>query len=124
MAGFWASYLAGVPLTIGASAALCGLMGAALYYGKSRGGIYGRAVFRQIGNWAVGLILFGLLVPGINNWGHGGGLLSGAVFGALLGYRENPRQHPLHHLTAVILVLATICVLVWAVFSGFYLRFS
>ncbi len=60
MAGFWASYLAGVPLTIGASAALCGLMGAALYYGKSRGGAFGRAVFRQIGNWAVGLALFGL----------------------------------------------------------------
>jgi rhomboid protease GluP len=124
MAGFWASYLAGVPLTIGASAALCGLMGAALYYGKSRGGTYGRAVFRQIGNWAAGLVLFGLLVPGINNWGHGGGMVSGAVCGALLGYRERSAPHPLHHLAAGILVLTTIGVLMWAVFSGFYLRFN
>ena len=42
--GFYASYLAGVVLTIGASAGLCALVGAALYYGKRRGGIYGQAV--------------------------------------------------------------------------------
>ncbi len=123
MAGFWTSYLAGVPLTIGASAALCGLMGAALYYGKSRGGPFGRAVFRQIGNWAVGLILFGLLVPGINNWGHGGGMISGAVCGAILGYRERSAPHLLHHLAAGALVLATAGVLLWAVISGYYIRF-
>ena len=122
MAGFWASYIAGIPLTIGASAALCGLMGAALYYGKSRGGAFGQIVFRQIGSWAVGLALFGLLVPGINNWGHGGGMVSGALLGALLGYRERSAQHPLHHLAAAILVLATACVLLWAVGSGFYIR--
>jgi rhomboid protease GluP len=122
MAGFWASYIAGIPLTIGASAALCGLMGAALYYGKSRGGAFGQIVFRQIGSWAVGLALFGLLVPGINNWGHGGGMVSGALLGAFLGYRERSAQHPLHHLAAAILVLATACVLLWAVGSGFYLR--
>ena len=122
MAGFYLSCLAGVPLTIGASAALCGLIGAALYYGKSRGGIYGRAVFRQIGSWAMGLILFGLLVPGIDNWGHGGGMISGAVCGAILGYRERSGQNTLHHLAAGFLVMATIGVLLWAVISGFYIR--
>jgi rhomboid protease GluP len=35
--GFFVSYLAGVTFTIGASAAVCGLIGAALYFGKSRG---------------------------------------------------------------------------------------
>jgi len=122
MAGFWTSYLAGVPLTIGASAALCGLMGAALYYGKSRGGVFVRTVFRQIGNWAMGLAIFGLLVPGIDNWGHGGGRVSGAVCGALLGYREKSAQNTLHHLAASILVLATAGVLLWAVVSGYYIR--
>jgi rhomboid protease GluP len=122
MAGFWTSCLAGVPLTIGASAAICGMMGAALYYGKSRGGAFGRSVFRQIGNWAVGIAIFGFLVPGIDNWGHGGGIVSGAVCGALLGYREKSAQNKLHHLAAGILVLATTGVLLWAVFSGFYIR--
>ena len=57
--GFSASYLAGVPLTIGASAAICSLLGAILYFGKSRGGAYGQIIFRQIGGWAVGIFLFG-----------------------------------------------------------------
>ena len=39
------TYLAGVPFTIGASAAVCALVGAVLYYGKSRGGTYGRQLF-------------------------------------------------------------------------------
>ena len=34
--GFWISYLRGTPDTIGSSAAICSLIGAALYYGKSR----------------------------------------------------------------------------------------
>jgi rhomboid protease GluP len=119
MAGFWTSYLAGVPLTIGASAAICGLMGAAMYYGKSRGGTYGRAVFRQIGNWFAGIMIFGFLIPGIDNWGHVGGMVSGAVCGELLGYRERSDQNTLHHLFAGILVLVTAGVLLWAVFSGF-----
>jgi rhomboid protease GluP len=124
IAGFWMSYLAGVPLTIGASAAICGLIGAALYYGKSRGGAYGRAVFQQIGNWVVALAIFGFLVPGIDNWGHGGGMVTGAVCGALLGYRERSGQNTLHHLAAGILVLATAGVLLWAVFSGFIANYG
>ena len=71
----------------------------------------------ETGPWADAI--FGLLVPGIDNWGHGGGMVSGAVCGALLGYREKSAQNTLHHLAAGILVLATAGVLLWAVFSGF-----
>ncbi len=66
--GYLASYWAGVPFTIGASAAICGLIGAALYFGKSRGGHFGQLVYRQVGGWAIGIFAFGFLIPGINNW--------------------------------------------------------
>ena len=56
--GFFVSYLAGVTFTIGASAAVCGLIGAALYFGKSRGGIYGQTIYRQIGGWAIGIFSY------------------------------------------------------------------
>lgn len=77
--GFYLSYLVGIPFTLGASAAICGLIGAILYFGKSRGGLYGESIYRQALGWVVGLIFCGLLLPGINNWAHGGGLITGIV---------------------------------------------
>ena len=49
--GYILSYLAGIPFTIGASAAICALIGSLLYYGKSRGGTYGAMVYREFGGW-------------------------------------------------------------------------
>ena len=98
--GFLVSYLAGVSLTIGASAAVCGLIGAALYYGKRRGGTYGQAVYRQVGGWALGIALFGLAMPGINNWAHGGGMAAGILLGLLMGYHERKKENLRHRLAA------------------------
>ncbi|UCG65895.1 MAG: rhomboid family intramembrane serine protease [Deltaproteobacteria bacterium] len=121
--GFWVSYLAGVAFTIGASAAVCGLIGASLYYGKSRGGIYGKAIYKQISAWALGLFIFGLLVPGINNWGHGGGIVAGAILGFLLGYQEKRKESLLHRILAGSCVGLTLLVLGWAIASSIYYRF-
>jgi rhomboid protease GluP len=112
--GFLASYLAGVPFTLGASAAICGFIGATLYFGKSRGGHFGQAVYQQVGGWAIGIFVFGFLVPGINNWAHGGGMLCGALTGFLLGYRERNEENLYHRLLGVICVLATLAALIWA----------
>lgn len=122
--GFLVSYLAGVSFTIGASAAICALIGATLYYGKSRGGTYGQAIFRQIGGWAFGLLLFGLLMPGVNNWGHGGGICAGVVLGFFLGYQERKRESLFHKIVAGICVIVTVMVLVWATASSIYYRAS
>ena len=120
--GFAVSYLAGVMFTIGASAAVCSLIGATLYYGKSRGGLYGQTIYRQVGGWVVALFLFGFLVPGINNWGHGGGILAGAFLGFLLGYQERVKERLPHKTIAGICVILTVAVLGWAVVSGIYYR--
>jgi rhomboid protease GluP len=118
--GFWISYLAGITFTIGASASVCGLVGALLYYGKSRGGIYGRNLYRQVFGWVVFLFIFGLIVPGINNWGHGGGILAGIIFGYLLGYQEKKRENLLHKTLAGLCAMATLAVLIWAVGTSLY----
>jgi len=120
--GFWASYLAGVRFTIGASAAVCSLMGALLYYGKSRGGIYGQAIYKQVAGWVVSLFLFGFLIPGINNWGHGGGILGGAILGYLLGYREQRPARGLQKTFAMGCVWLTGIALVWGVATGLFYR--
>jgi rhomboid protease GluP len=122
--GFLISYLAGVSLTIGASAGVCGLVGAILYFGKSRGGAYGTALYKQVGMWVVVMFVFGFVVPGINNWGHGGGLVSGALLGYLLGYAERKRETAFHKTLAAACLVATGLILAWAVLTSLYYRFS
>ncbi|MCP4341830.1 MAG: rhomboid family intramembrane serine protease [Desulfobulbaceae bacterium] len=116
--GFLLSTLAGVRFTIGASAALCSLIGALLYYGKSRGGIYGQNIFSQIGGWALSIAVFGFMVPGINNWGHGGGMLAGALLGYLLSYTEKKREKFSHKVLAMICLAATCLILLWSCVNG------
>jgi rhomboid protease GluP len=121
--GFFISYLAAVPWTIGASASVCSLAGALLYYGKSRGGVYGRAMYKQIGIWVIILFLFGIMVPMINNWGHGGGIAAGIGLGFLLGYQERKKENVFHKLLAGSCAIITILILGWAIVSGIYIRF-
>ena len=121
--GYVVSYLAGVPFTIGASAAVCGLIGSLLFYGKNRGGVYGSSVYREVSGWVISLFIFGLIFPGINNWGHGGGILGGIVVAALLGYNERRRENNFDHALALLCGVVTLGVLGWAVMSAF-LRFG
>jgi len=113
-AGFMLSVIAGIPFTIGASASICGLIGAILYYGKSRGGFYGQAIYKQAMGWIVGLVIFGLLIPGINNWAHGGGVLSGIMLGFLLGYNDRRWETALHRALGWVCLILTVLTLLWA----------
>ena len=122
--GFRISYLAGVTFTIGASAAICGLMGSIIYYGKSRGGIYGQAIYKQVAGWAVVLFLFGFIMPGINNWGHGGGIVAGIIIGFFLGYRERKEENLFHKILTGFCAVLTVIVLGWAIVSGIYYRYG
>ncbi len=116
--GYILSIAAGVQLTLGASAAICSLLGALLYFGKSRGGDYGQNIFRQVGGWAVGIAIFGFIVPGINNWAHGGGMFAGVVLAFLLGYSEHKQELPIHRVMAMTCIVVTGGVLVWSCLYG------
>lgn len=120
VAGFFVSYLAGVPFTIGASAPICGLIGAILYYGKSRGGFYGEAIYRQAMGWVVGLVLFGLFIPGINNWAHGGGIISGLLLAFITGYNERRKETSIHRILGTGSIVIAAAALLWAVIQAIY----
>jgi rhomboid protease GluP len=122
IAGFLASYLAGIGLTIGASASLCALMGAGMYLGKSVGGYSGQTVFRQIGTWALGIFAFGFLVPGINNWGHAGGLIGGILVAAALRHRRLAPDNQAANLLGAFCATATGGILVYAVATSLMYR--
>jgi len=115
IAGFFLSYKMGTPLTIGASAAICGFIGACFYYGFSRGGMYGKLVLKQVSGWILSLAVFGLLVPGIDNFGHLGGFIGGALTAFLLNYKEQRQENFVDRLIFIILFIFTILVLIWSV---------
>jgi rhomboid protease GluP len=67
-------FLRGARFTIGASAAIFGLLGALVYYGR-RGG--SSLIQREAVGYAVLLGIFGLIMPGIDNYAHAGGFAGG-----------------------------------------------
>lgn len=120
IAGFLLSFLAGVAFTIGASASICGLIGAIIYYGKSRGDFYGHLIYRQALGWVAGLVLIGVIVPGINNWAHGGGIISGVALARLLGYQENALRQAGYLIAAWACVFTTAAALLWSVVQAVF----
>ncbi len=112
--GFAASVLSGTPFTIGASAAICGLIGAIIYYGKSRGDSYGDAIYKQAMGWVIGLVIFGLIFSGIDNWAHGGGLLSGMGLAFLMGYNDNKQETAWCKVLAYVCIVLTAAILLWS----------
>ncbi len=68
---------------VGASGALCGLIGACAAYGRRRGGAFGQELLRRMLGWAACIAILGLAVQRIDNAGHLGGFLGGAALGWL-----------------------------------------
>ncbi|MDQ6928347.1 MAG: rhomboid family intramembrane serine protease [Actinomycetota bacterium] len=83
--GSVAYYLLGDPLVpaLGASTAVFGLFGAAFVIAKSRRGDT-RTILTLIG---INLV-FGFVVPGIDNWGHLGGLVTGGMVAGIYELSE------------------------------------
>jgi rhomboid protease GluP len=73
--------LGGASFTLGASAAIFGLLGALVHYGRSGGGSILRA---QATSFALSMFVFGLIMPGIDNYAHAGGFLGGYLASAWL----------------------------------------
>ena len=73
--------LRGGRFTVGASASISGLLGAMLYYGHRSGSSMARTYAMQN---ALGLVLIGFLMPGIDNYAHLGGFGAGYLTGRIL----------------------------------------
>lgn len=112
-----------VPFTIGASGAVFGLVGAAIAYGYRRGGEHGAMVRGYGFQWLAYGAIFGLLMPGINNWAHG----AGAVVGFATAWTfdvwrlQRGRESDGARLLALGMILVTAVALIWGVTVGFRL---
>lgn len=67
-------FLRGAQFTLGASAPIFGLLGALVLYGRRGGSSH---ISRQALGYAVIMFVFGLVMPGIDNYAHLGGFIGG-----------------------------------------------
>lgn len=121
VAGFALSNVAGIPFTIGASGAIFGLLGALVAFGRSRGGVFGRMLFRQYGQWALLLFVLGFFMAGVNNLAHGGGFAGGYVAALGLSSLERRAEAGLDHALAwglAALTLVGFALSIWAALAG------
>lgn len=80
-------------ISVGASGAIFGLFGALLYFGYNYRGYIGAIIKSQILPIIVYNLLIGFFIPGIDMWGHIGGLLGGLVVSYMLGTIENKKYN-------------------------------
>jgi len=73
--------IGGAGFTVGASAPVFGLLGAVVLYGQRSGSSMAR---REGLQYALTMGLFGLIMPGIDNWAHAGGFAGGWLMAKVL----------------------------------------
>ncbi|MCM3879730.1 MAG: rhomboid family intramembrane serine protease [Vicinamibacterales bacterium] len=105
--------LRGATLTLGASAAIFGLLGALVYYGRRTGSSLVRS---EAIRYAVILGFFGLIMPGIDNFAHAGGFFGGYLAARVLDPLKPERID--HIFIALICLLATALSIAASVITG------
>jgi rhomboid protease GluP len=88
--------------TVGASAPIFGLLGALVHYGRRSGS---SLVYMEARGYAVTMIVFGLLMPGVDNAAHAGGFIGGYLGSIWLDPLKRERTD--HMVIAVLCVLLT-----------------
>ena len=102
--GFIASTFAGHAFTLGASGSIFGLLAAAIAYGRRAGS---QLFTRQFLQWAVLLFIMGFIMPGVDNWAHGGGFVGGYA-AAYIFSRSSEREGLGAYLLGGLCLLATV----------------
>lgn len=105
--------LHGAPLTVGASASIFGLLGALVHYGRKSGS---SLIHGQAKQWAIIMFIYGLFMPGIDNYAHAGGFLGGYAMSAL--FNPLTRERGDHMLIAVLCLLATFLAIAASLYLG------
>jgi len=82
-------------LSIGASGAIFGLLGAYAYFGYHYRVYFGTVLLRQIVPIIILNLAIGFMVPGIDNFAHIGGLIGGFLISMALGVnsKDTKKQH-------------------------------
>jgi rhomboid protease GluP len=120
LSSFAGMYLSWIPLpmlrgagfTVGASAPIFGLLGALLHYSRNSSSL----MKQQVLGFIIPFFVFGLIMPGVDNYAHAGGFAGGYMMSAFL----NPmtRERGDHILVAVLCLVATALSIAVSILTG------
>jgi rhomboid protease GluP len=102
--------LRGADFTVGASASIFGLLGALMHYGRKSGS---SLIHAEAKRYAVILFVFGLIMPGVDNFAHAGGFIGGYASSAF--FNPLTRERGDHMIVAVICLAATFLAIVFSI---------
>jgi rhomboid protease GluP len=108
-------FLRAAGLTLGASAPVFGLIGALYHYGRTMSS----SVKQVATSIMIQALIFGFLVPGIDNYAHLGGFAGGYLMSAFLN--PTTRERGDHMIVAVVLLAATALSIAASVLTGWSL---
>lgn len=80
-------------VSVGASGAIFGLFGALIYFGYNYRGYIGAMIRSQVVPIVIYNLFMGLFIPGIDMWGHVGGLIGGILTANMVGTIENKKYN-------------------------------
>lgn len=106
-------FLHGAQFTIGASAPIFGLMGALVHYGRRGSSL----VKSEAMGYAVTVFVFGLIMPGVDNYAHAGGFAGGYLASMWLDPMKPERMD--HFVGAALCLIATALAIIWSIASVF-----
>jgi membrane associated rhomboid family serine protease len=105
--------LSGANFTIGASASIFGLLGALVHYGRRSGS---SLIRREAVGYAGTLFVFGLLMPGVDNFAHAGGFAGGYLVASVLDPLRPERVD--HMLAAIGCLLLAFVSIIYSIITG------
>jgi len=110
-------FLHGAYFTVGASAAIFGLLGAVVYYGRRTGS---RAATSQAWYYVIAAGMMGFIMPGVDNYAHLGGFLGGYLTARVLDPLTHERvDHMIIAVGCLALSLLSILVSAYSLFPIF-----
>ena len=105
-------FLRGAGSTVGASAPIFGLLGALVHYGRTGSSL----MKQQAMGYAVMLFVFGLIMPGVDNYAHAGGFAGGYLTSAF--FNPMTRERGDHLVVAVFCLVATFAAIAVSILHG------
>lgn len=106
-------------ISIGASGAIFGLLGSLLYFGYYYRVYFGSVIIQKVLPVIFLNLLIGFTIPGIDNFGHIGGLIGGILISMALGIENSHKSSKRDLINGVIL---SIIFLLFLIYLGIFLK--